>query len=393
MKKLGESSWSKVDFDAALECLLSDNHTMGARVERFEAKFAEFVGSRFAVMLNSGSSANLVAATVIKDQDGLSVERRTVIVPALSWSTTYFPWIQNGYKLKFIDIDSTTFNMNLADLISQITPDVVGICIPHILGADAGIAEICKVALEKNVWVHEDTCESLGARALVGGGKLLGSFSRVGTYSFFRSHHISTMEGGMLVTDDIDLYHRAMAVRAHGWSRNIPSNSVLGNTSTDEWMEKFTFFTQGYNLRPLEISAAVGVTQLDKIEEFLKFRRSNALYLQHVMGDFPWLQLQNQSSEGSWMAFGFVIKQDGVLRSKLMNHLSESEFETRPIVTGNFLRQPVINSLEKNVIAEGSFLGADEIHFKGFMLGNHGRDLKAEIDSFTKCLRSFMRNS
>ena len=93
------------------------------------------------------------------------------------------------------------------------------------------------------------------------------------------------------------------------------------------------------------------------------------------------------------MAFGFVIKQDGVLRSKLMNHLSESEFETRPVVTGNFLRQPVINSLEKNVIAEGSFLGADEIHFKGFMLGNHGRDLKAEIDSFTKCLRSFMRNS
>lgn len=389
MKKLGESTWSKIDYDAAIECLLSDNHTMGVKVEKFEAEFAEYVGTKFAVMLNSGSSANLVAATVIKDQDGLNMERRTVIVPALSWSTTYFPWIQNGYKLKFIDIDCTTFNMDLTNLISHITPDVVGICIPHILGADAGIAEIIKVAVEKNIWVHEDTCESLGALALAGGEKLLGSYSRVGTYSFFRSHHISTMEGGMLVTNDIDLYHRAMAVRAHGWSRNIPLNSVIGNNGTDSWMDKFSFYTQGYNLRPLEISASIGLTQLMQIQEFLNSRRANASYLQEIMKEIPWLKLQKQETFGSWMAFGFLIENNAIERKDLVNFLSKADFETRPIVTGNFLRQPVLRTFSKNVIAEGSYFNADRIHYNGFMLGNHGRDIKSEIDEFAECLTSF----
>jgi len=389
MKKLGESTWSKMDFDAAVECLLSDNHTMGLNVQNFEKKFAEFVGSKYAVMVNSGSSANLVAATVIKDQDGLNLEKRTVIVPALSWSTTYFPWIQNGYKLKFIDIDTSTFNMDLTDLISHITPDVVGICIPHILGADAGIEQICKIAREMNIWVHEDTCESLGANAISGGEKLLGSFSRVGTYSFFRSHHISTMEGGMLVTDDVDLYHRAMAVRAHGWSRNIPVDSVLGNNGADEWMDKFSFYTQGYNLRPLEISASIGLTQIKQIQSFLSFRRSNAEYLKQLMCEVPWIKLQNQPTQGSWMAFGFVIDEEGLERSELISCLSQLDFETRPIVTGNFLRQPVMKTLHDSVIANGSFPNADKIHYKGFMLGNHGRDIRGEIDEFAKILFDF----
>ena len=389
MKKLGESTWSQMDYDAAVECLLSDNHTMGAKVQNFEEKFAEFVGSKYAVMVNSGSSANLLAATVIKDHDGLNLEKRTVIVPALSWSTTYFPWIQNGYKLKFIDIDTSTFNMDLTNLISHITPDVVGICIPHILGADAGIEEICKIALEMNIWVHEDTCESLGANAASGGEKLLGSFSRVGTYSFFRSHHISTMEGGMFVTNDIDLYHRAKAVRAHGWSRNIPVNSVLGNNGTDEWMDKFSFYAQGYNLRPLEISASIGLTQMKQIESFLSFRRSNAEYLKQLIREVPWIKLQSQPTQGSWMAFGFVIDEDGLERSELINHLSQLNFETRPIVTGNFLRQPVMKTLHDSVIAKGSFPNADKIHYKGFMLGNHGRDIRSEIDEFAKSLFDF----
>jgi len=389
MKKLGESTWSKIDYDTAIDCLLSDSHTMGEKVKAFEAKFAEFVGSKFAVMLNSGSSANLVAATIIKDNDGLDWERRTVIVPALSWSTTYFPWIQNGYKLKFVDIDSSSFNLDLSKLATSITPDVVGICIPHILGADAGIIKICELALERNVWVHEDTCESLGANAFLGNKKLLGSYGRVGTYSFFRSHHISTMEGGMLVTDDKDLYHRAMAVRAHGWSRNIPANSVLGNNSTDDWMDKFTFYTQGYNLRPLEISAAIGLTQLTQIDKFLEFRRSNASLLQQSMIKIPWLKLQAQSLLGSWMAFGFVIEDESIDRNKVVERLSDFGFETRPIVTGNFLRQPVINSLTSHIEVEGDYPSADKIHFRGFMIGNHGRELISEIDEFIGCLLKF----
>jgi CDP-6-deoxy-D-xylo-4-hexulose-3-dehydrase len=197
------------------------------------------------------------------------------------------------------------------------------------------------------------------------------------------------MEGGMFVTDDVDLYHRAMAVRAHGWSRNVPINSVLGNKGADEWMDKFSFYTQGYNLRPLEISAAIVLTQMKQIQSFLSFRRSNAEYLKQLMSEIPWIKLQNQPTQGSWMAFGFVIDEDAVKRSELISCLSQLNFETRPIVTGNFLKQPVMKTLHENVIAKGAFPNADKIHDKGFMLGNHGRDIRSEIDEFVKILFDF----
>lgn len=387
MRKLGESSWSKEEYEIGKSILDSDNHTMGEEVEKFELEFASYMGSRFAVMVNSGSSANLVAVSAIKEKFGFSEEKNIVIVPATSWSTTYFPLVQCGYKLRFVDINVESFNIDQTLLLELLRDDVAGLCIPHILGATAKIVEIHKLAKARNIWIIEDTCESLGSSFPEIPERMAGTLGNVGTYSFFRSHHISTMEGGMLVTDDEDLMHLARAIRAHGWSRDVPRNSILGNVTNNVWSEKFKFYVPGYNLRPLEISAAIGRVQLRKLDEFLKFRRSNAEYLRAKLDALDFLKLQSQSVQyGSWMAFAFVIDSEKIDRDSLVDVLTAKSFETRPIVAGNFLNQPVMKKMRVENVKIECFPNAQKIDQKGLMMGNHGRDLTREIDEFIECL-------
>ena len=379
MLKLNESSWSLQDFQAAHDCIDSDQHTMGARVEHFEKKFAEFVGSKYAVMVNSGSSANLLGVSSLKFIHPPEEDMGTVIVPALSWSTTYYPWIQNGYRLRFVDIDPKTFNIDLEAMEKAIDSSVVGICVPHILGADAGITEITRIAGENNIWVFEDTCESLGATPNSKLENKLGTYGLVGTYSFFRSHHISTMEGGMLVTNNQDIFHLARSKRAHGWGRNIPMGGILGIKETESWESKFKFYVDGYNLRPLEISGAIGVSQLTQLESFIEHRRSNAKFLNDCLFGNPNFQLQRQSESGSWMAFGLTVQTSRYSRREVVQKLEAAGVETRPIVTGNFLRQPVIQQILSTVDIARDYPGADFVHDNGIMFANHGRNLEKEL--------------
>ena len=230
MLKLSESSWGVEEPDAIIECLRSDRTTMGEKVQKFENDFSEWNGSKYALMVNSGSSANLLIASTLSFLNPPQKNRNTVIVPALSWSTTYFPWIQAGYKLKFVDINLDNFNIDINILKTKISSDVIGICVPHILGQDAGLSEIKKISEEYGIWFIEDTCESLGGVAQINGiDHKLGTLGLAGTFSFFRSHHISTMEGGMLITNNPDVYAVAKSIRAHGWSREVPQNKYLNN--------------------------------------------------------------------------------------------------------------------------------------------------------------------
>ncbi len=391
MLRLSESSWSAQDFQVAHDCIDSDQHTMGIKVSQFESSFAEYVGSKYAVMVNSGSSANLLGVSSLKFTNPPTSKASTVIVPALSWSTTYFPWIQNGFRLRFVDIDPATFNMDLSAMEKAIDSTVVGICVPHILGADAGITEITRIAKEHEIWVFEDTCESLGACTSSKLDKKLGTFGLMGTYSFFRSHHISTMEGGMVVTDNKDLYHLALSKRAHGWGRNIPKKGILDIEEIDSWESKFQFYVDGYNLRPLEISGALGISQLAQIESFIDYRRANALHLQNSLSLNTAFQLQKQNQLGSWMAFGLTLQSNAFSRSQVIQELESAGVETRPIVTGNFLRQPVMKRIRNSVDVAGDYLGADFVHQNGIMFGNHGRNLEKELDAVAEILEAFNR--
>ena len=391
MLKLNESSWSPQDFQAAHECIDSDQHTMGVKVENFEKMFADYVGSNYAVMVNSGSSANLLGVSALKFIRPPEKNLGTVIVPALSWSTTYYPWIQNGYRLRFVDIDPSTFNIDIEAMEKAIDSTVVGICVPHILGADAGISVIMRMANEHNIWVFEDTCESLGATPESTLENKLGTYGLVGTYSFFRSHHISTMEGGMLVTNSQDIYHLALSKRAHGWGRNIAMGGILGIQENESWDSKFKFYVDGYNLRPLEISGAIGISQLTQIESFIKHRRSNAAFLQECLFDHPNFQLQTQNQLGSWMAFGITVRAGKFSRREVVQKLEAAGVETRPIVTGNFLRQPVIEQFQSLVDIVGDYPAANFVHDNGIMFANHGRNLRGELQRVGEVLNE-LRN-
>ena len=389
MLRLSESSWDEEEINAAINCLKKDSTTMGSEVEKFEQAFAKKLNSNYAVMVNSGSSANLLGAATISFIDGIEANRNVVLVPALSWSTTYFPWLQFGFKLRFVDIDLETFNIDLVDLEKKLDDKVCGVCVPHILGADAGALKIQKICSENNLWLFEDTCESLGATSLEDNKKYLGTFGRFGTFSFFRSHHISTMEGGILLTNSIEEYAVAKSLRAHGWSRNIPFSKHLNNVDSNEWDSRFKFYAPGFNLRPLEISGAIGNIQLKKLDFFLEMRRNNANLLSLLLSNNKVVKLQSQDSGGSWMAFAFVIIDHGLNRHELISKLENAGFETRPVVTGNFLKQPVINNIERHIEAKGDFKNSNIIHERGFMMANHGRDLSRELKQFLEIINSF----
>ena len=282
---LATTSWGPEEYAAMQEVIASGMFTMGAKVQQFERDFAAYTGSRHCVMVNSGSSANLlmVAALCYTKNDALRLKRGDeVIVPAVSWSTTYYPLHQYGLKLKFVDIDLHALNYDLAQLEQAIGPRTRAIMAVNLLGNPNDFARIQALTEGRGIVLMEDNCESMGATFQ---GRHAGTFGVMGTYSSFFSHHISTMEGGLVVTDDEELYHVMLSLRAHGWTRNLPKeNHVCGTKSDDPFEESFRFVLPGYNFRPLEMEGAIGVQQAKKLPHMIAERRKNGAALQAAAG-------------------------------------------------------------------------------------------------------------
>ena len=217
---LAVSTWGDEERHAASEVIASGNTTMGAKVQAFEGAFARYFGSRYAVMSNSGSSANLlaVAALFYRKVDPL-LRGAVAIVPAVSWATTYYPLTQYGLKLRFVDVDRETLNVDPSALSRAIDDDVRLIFAVNLLGNPADYDAIKRLIGERPITVLEDNCESMGARFK---DRYTGTFGKIGTFSTFFSHHMCTMEGGVCVTDDPELYAIMMSLRAHGWTRGLP---------------------------------------------------------------------------------------------------------------------------------------------------------------------------
>ena len=382
---LSEDTWNQEELGAIQKVIDSNRYTMGAHVQAFEKKFAEKMGVKHAVMVNSGSSANLLAIAALV-YSGKLPRGSQVIVPAVSWSTTYAPLEQFGMKLRFADIDADTLNISVRSLKEAVTADTRMLFAVNLLGNPNEWEELQSFCNEKNILIAEDNCESMGA---VYEGKALGTFGLIGTYSSFYSHHICTMEGGVAVTNDDLLYEYMLAIRAHGWTRNLPENSLLHQRSGDSFYEKFHFIVPGFNLRPLEMEAAIGCAQLDKLDEMIAARRKNAAYFQKKMANFPEIRLQKEVGHSSWFGFSLVLQ--GTLAAKrdaLVRFLEEHEIEVRPIVAGNFTRNPVIRFMDCEMPVP--LTNADEIHEHGFYIGNYSRNSTEEIDYFIDTLQSFL---
>jgi len=386
MYKLASTTWGKEEIEIATELLISNNLSMGQHVKEFESQFAKYIGTKYAVMFNSGSSANLGIFAALKYVKNSRIfEGDNIIVPAVSWSTTYFPITQNGFVLNFVDIDINTLNIDVQKIEDAINPKTKAIFAVNLLGNPANLIELDKLAKNHNLILLEDNCESLGASI---DSKMAGSFGQASSHSFFFSHHICTMEGGMVNTDSKELMETLVSIRAHRWTRGLePKNSVFPLTD-NKWEDLFRFVLPGYNLRPIELSGALGITQLKKFPDFLSQRRKNARYFCDKFSKSENYKIQIQSGNSSWFGFSIILqnKLKG-MRKDIIELLSNNDIETRPIVAGNFTLNPVMKHLK--YINLPALPVADLVHTEGFFIGNHHFDVTEDIDHIYLLLKSF----
>lgn len=377
MLPLATTTWDEKEYQALQTVIESGMFSMGKYVAEFEKQFAEFVGSKYCVMVNSGSSANLLAiASMFYRSENPLKAGDEVIVPAVSWSTTYYPLYQYGLKIKFVDINKDTLNLDLEQLESAISEKTRAIFSVNLLGNPVDYQKLEKIIVGKNIELLEDNCESLGATL---NGKQAGTFGLMGTYSSFFSHHISTMEGGLVVTDDEELYHIMLSVRSHGWTRHLPKENRLCVKSDNPFEESFRFILPGYNLRPLDMSGALGIEQLKKIPSIISGRRKNALTFRDIFSKIEGISIQQETGNSSWFGFSILVNAGKDKRDELAKVLESNGVECRPIVAGNFVRNPVVDYF--NFEVHGSLDASDIVSDCGLFIGNHHYDI---IESLTQ---------
>ena len=367
-------TWDNREVEAIQEVVKTGRYTMGPYVKKFEKEFCDYFKCNDAVMVNSGSSANLLMLATLSLKHKLKGD---IIVPAVSWSTTYYPLQQYGFKLNFVDIDKSTLNIDPSKIEKAITKDTCAIFAVNLLGNSCEYKKINEIAKKHNLMVIEDNCESLGA--ISDTDIYNGVVGHMGSYSFFFSHHLQTMEGGMIACKSKDDADFIRSLRAHGWCRDLPDDNTIYKKSGDTFVDSFTFITPGYSVRPLEMSGAICSVQLKKWPEMREQRVKNAEYFKQKFEDLPDVQLQEEVGNSSW--FGFSMVFNGNLsdrRAKIVEKFKENEIESRPIVAGNFMKNPVIKYLD--YIDNKDYNVADYIHDNGLFIGNDVRDLKENID-------------
>lgn len=382
---LAVSSWGDEELKAIESVIKSGRFSMGKEVERFEETFADYFGSRYAVMVNSGSSANLLAISALcyKSEKPL-MPGDEVIVPSLSWPTTYYPITQNQLKLVFVDIDRDTLNIDIAEVEKAISSKTKAIFVPNILGNPADLKALTVLCQKHNLYLIEDNCESMGAKL---DNKYCGTYGIMGTFSCFFSHHISTMEGGVIITDDEELYHILLAIRSHGWTRSLPSHSKLHTKTENEFYETFNFVLPGYNVRPIEMSGAIGVEQMKKLTSIVEMRRKNAKHFVSLFKGKADITIQKENGCSSWFGFSFLIGWgESSDRDQIVKMLSSVNIEARPVISGNFLRHKVMKFLDSRIVGDHS--NSNFVHDHGFFIGNHAYDIRKELDGLEKRLCS-----
>ena len=369
--RLHEPTFTTAEINAALDCLLSTNVTMGANVKQFERAFADQYGWEHGVVSNSGSSANLLAIAALSNpemKDGLKPGDE-VIVPALSWSTTVWPLIQCGLVPVIVDIDPGTFNIDPGELEAAVGPKTRAVMIVAVYGNPCAMDAIVEICNRRNLLLIEDCCEALGAFY---DGKPVGKFGRVGTFSFYYSHHMTTLEGGITVTDDFELAELMRILRAHGWIREVEDKQ--------RWIDRypaihprFLFVNLGYNLRATELQGAIGLVQLPKLAGYVETRRENASWFRRELsqyGDFFAFQDETPKGRHSWFGFTVKVRKDAPFKmDELTNALEAAHIETRPIICGNIARQPAMSLYPHRV--HGDLQHASEVMDRAFSFGNH----------------------
>ncbi len=380
-----ENGFSKNDLNVGCNILKTGNVTMNLETQKFEEAFAKKLKVKYAVMTNSGSSANLLSTYASCNPLRKNRFKRgdEAIIPALCWPTSLWPLYQAGLKIKFIDVDPKTLNVKADELISKINKKTKVITLVNILGISSDNEKIRNYAKKKKIIIIEDNCEGLGAKL---NNKSLGTFGDFGTFSFFYSHQITSGEGGMVVCHNKEDYELLISLRSHGWSRSNKKNQYLKFARKYPKLDpRYIFLNQGFNLRPTDVQAAMGLNQFKRVDNFIKIRTKNRdKIINGLKNDSRWKN-QFQFVEipknifPSFMGLPILLnkKMNKEIKMKLLFYLESKGIETRPILTGNFLNQPSIKlfGLNNNKL---KFKGAQTIEELGFLIGLHTKQIKKQ---------------
>lgn len=377
-----EDAFFKEDIYAGVEVLLSKKLTMGKITEKFEKKFAKFIGSNYAVMVNSGSSANLLAmfASINPMRKNKAKFGDEVLIPSLCWSTSLWPIVQAGLKPRFVDINFESLNVSADNFIKNINKNTKAIMGVHVLGNSGEIDKIRNICTKKKMILIEDTCESLGSKYK---NQNLGTFGDFGTFSFYYSHQMTSGEGGMIVCKTKKDYDILRMLRSHGWSRGIDK----------EKKNNFNFINSGFNLRPTDIVAAIGLSQLKKIKDLIRLRSENRNKIilsikksENWRNQFTFVKPAKNITP-SWFGLPIILNQKYKNKKKdYLKFLNKNGVETRPIISGNFLNQPSIKLYGLNEKSK-IFKNSQKIEELGFFIGLHIKPLeKKNLEKLTKLL-------
>ncbi len=378
---LASTTWGAEETEAISRVLAEGRFTMGERVREFEMAFAARFGAKHAVMVNSGSSANLVAvAALFYMKERPLCRGDEAIVPAISWATSFHPLQQYGLRLRFLDVQLDTLNVDVSQLEAALTPRTRLVLAVSILGNPAALDVIRDFCDRHGLYLLEDNCESMGASL---NGRSCGTFGDVNTFSTFFSHHVSTMEGGVLLTDDDEMDYLARVIRNHGWARDLPG--AADPQSPEGFYEAYRFVMPGYNVRPLEICGAAGVEQLKKLDGMLDRRRANAAhFVERFAGDERFI-LQREHGRSSWFSFTIILNPLlDIDRAQVMAAMREAGIGFRMITGGCFPRHEAVRFFDYDTV--GPLTNANLAHDHGFFVGNHPRDLTREINRLREVL-------
>ena len=373
---LAEDTISQEELNNLGDWIKQNNRlTKGPLCIEFEKEFAKWQGSKYALFVNSGSSANLVMAWALIQGDYL--KNKKIIAPSVSWCTTVTPFMQLGCEISLCDCDKDDLGLDLEHfekLCKEQQPSLA--IIVHVLGHANKMKEIQAICDKYGVLLVEDSCEALGSEY---NGKKCGSLSLAGSFSFYYGHHISTVEGGMVVTNDEKLYNLMLSIRSHGWGRDVSKeyhDAWAKEYNIDDIRDLYTFYFSGFNLRSTDLNAFLGLSQVKKIDELAKKREENFNLYKNHLKDY-WCQ-KSDSSFLSNFAYGILVEN----RMDVYNHLKANNIETRPLICGNIGLHP----FWIKQYGECHLKNADIIHDFGLYLPNHfnltGEDIKFICDKF-----------
>jgi len=402
------------EVESMVNSILDGWFGVGKYTHRFEVELSQFLGVKMAVMTNSGSSANLLAVSSLLsnqlEEDAKLKPGDEVITPALTFPTTLNPLLQNNLVPVLTDVDAGTYNICAQDLETALSNRTRAILVPHILGNPNEMDALVDFAEEHDLFLVEDACEALGSRY---DGRYLGSFGSFGTFSFYPAHHITTGEGGAIVTNDEELLRIALSMRDWGRAcvmavcnplhcpdRSCPKSAryervVAADDLPEDYDKRYTYTNIGYNLKPTEIQAAMGLAQLKKLPRFIELRKANFRFLHDEMRnyeEFFALPETLPKSNPCWFAFPVTVREHAPFtRKDIVQWLTKHNIEAKMMFAGNILKHPAYKDVDCRVAQE--LTNSDYIMHNSFFVGVYPGLDEEKMKYVVDVLREFVNKS